>query len=269
MSPYENRSCSGSRPAPSGHRRLPCPSAAGAAARRSPCRRPRGRGAGHAATSRTGPFRRPCPRRRRRRPRRPDAGPRAGSRPGSRRGPAIPGRTGCPSRRRPPPQASGRGCVPASGAPRPRPRPEARPGGLGKTPEAPGLPMCLTARGSGDAWKRLCGSVPAGSCRTSVSGRGCPGGAVSPPVPLDGVMMRLCCGQGYVAERSHRPATHGNPPSGRTIVFCGQGGSRKAISPLSSFQGRSGPSSAAPHSAIALAFVPGSIPAWTSVVPGL
>ncbi len=139
----------------------------------------------------------------------------------------------------------------------------------GKTPEAPGLPMCLTARGSGDAWKRLCGSVPAGSCRTSVSGRGCPGGAVSPPVPLDGVMMRLCCGQGYVAERSHRPATHGNPPSGRTIVFCGQGGSRKAISPLSSFQGRSGPSSAAPHSAIALAFVPGSIPAWTSVVPGL
>ncbi len=149
----------------------------------------------------------------------------------------------------------------------------------------------LTARGSGDAWRRLCGSGPpaaspgrlsgeAGSRMEERSGEILPdlreredmpegGGAVSPPVPLDGVMMRLCCGQGYVAERSHRPATHGNPPSGRTIVFCGQGGSRKAISPLSSFQGRSGPSSAAPHSAIALAFVPGSIPAWTSVVPGL
>ena len=53
----------------------------------------------------------------------------------------------------------------------------------------------------------------------------------------------------------------GNPPSGRNIIFCGQSASRKAISPLSSFQGRSGPSSVASHSAIALAFVSRSISA--------
>ena len=53
----------------------------------------------------------------------------------------------------------------------------------------------------------------------------------------------------------------GNPSSGRNIIFCGQSESRKAISPLSSLQGRSGPSSAASHSAIALAFVSRSISA--------
>ena len=61
--------CCGRRRVPAGCRRSPSPSAADAAARRSPCRRPWGRGAGRAATSRTGPFPLPCPGRRRRRPR--------------------------------------------------------------------------------------------------------------------------------------------------------------------------------------------------------
>ncbi len=112
----------------------------------------------------------------------------------------------------------------------------------GTAPAAAGLSMYpmggLTARGSGDARRRLCGKGPPAASPGRLSGEagsrmeersggilpdlrereGMPGGAVSPPVPLDGVMMRLCCGQGYVAERSHRPATHGNPPSGRNMV---------------------------------------------------
>ena len=155
----------------------------------------------------------------------------------------------------------------------------------GLTPAAAGLSMYLmsglTARESEDAWRRLCGQGPSTASLVRLSGEAgsrmeacsgalltglrereeMPAEAVSLLVSLDEVMMRLCCGQGYVAERSHRPATHGNPPSGRNIIYCSQSASRKAISPLSSFQGRSGPSSAASHSAIALAFVSRSISA--------
>ena len=71
----------------------------------------------------------------------------------------------------------------------------------------------------------------------------------------------ICCGHGYVAGRAHRPATLGNPQFGRNIIFRSQSVSRKAISPLSFLHGRSGPSSAASHSAIALALVSRSISA--------
>ena len=47
----------------------------------------------------------------------------------------------------------------------------------------------------------------------------------------------------------------------RNIIICNQRASRKAISPLFSFHGRSGPASAASHSAIALAFISRSISA--------
>ncbi len=85
----------------------------------------------------------------------------------------------------------------------------------GMTPAAAGLSMYLTggltARGSGDAWRRLCGQGPstaspgrlsgeAGACMEARSGgilpdlrerEEMPGGAVSLPVPPGGVMMRM------------------------------------------------------------------------------
>ena len=76
---------------------------------------------------------------------------------------------------------------------------------------------------------------------------------------LHATSLHICCGQGYVAERSHRTAHAQNLQSDRNIIFCSQSESRKAISPLSSFQGRSGASPAASHSAIALAFISRSI----------
>ncbi len=84
----------------------------------------------------------------------------------------------------------------------------------GTAPAAAGLSMYLTSRGSGDAWKRLCGKGPSAASMIRLSGEAgsrmearsgelltdlrareeMPGGAVSLPVPLDGVMMRMNAG---------------------------------------------------------------------------
>ena len=81
------------------------------------------------------------------------------------------------------------------------------------------------------------------------------------PEMLHATSLGVCCGQQYVAERLDHPATHENPRSLRNIFFCNHSASRKAISPLFSFHGRSGPASAASQSAIALAFISRSISA--------
>ena len=55
----------------------------------------------------------------------------------------------------------------------------------------------------------------------------------------------LCCGHDYVAERRHRRPGHGFPPDLRNIIFCNHSAPRKAIRPLFSFHGQSGPGSTA------------------------
>ena len=112
-----------------------------------------------------------------------------------------------------------------------------------------------------------CGELPV--ARTALTGRSDPLLSLSRKEPdhartrqrrrIRSRHLHICCGQGYVAERSHRTAHAQNLQSDRNIIFCSQSESRKAISPLSSFQGRSGASPAASHSAIALAFISRSI----------
>ncbi len=83
---------------------------------------------------------------------------------------------------------------------------------------------------------------------------------------LGGILILAWCRVYVAARHMLRSFGIGLPRTGildfgRNIIFCSQSESRKAISPLSSFQGRPGPSSAASHSAIALAFVSRSISA--------
>ena len=75
------------------------------------------------------------------------------------------------------------------------------------------------------------------------------------------VLLGICCGPDYVAARRNRPTRHDDPPFLRNIISCDHSASRNAINPLFSFQGRSGPASAASHSAIALTFISRSISA--------
>ena len=77
----------------------------------------------------------------------------------------------------------------------------------------------------------------------------------------DRLLLGICCGAGYVAERRLRHARHENLPILRNISFCVHIAFRNAISPLFSFHGRSGPGSAASQSAIAFAFISRSISA--------
>ena len=78
---------------------------------------------------------------------------------------------------------------------------------------------------------------------------------------LHATSLPICCGQDYVAASRNQPARHDDPPFLRNIIFRDHSESRKAISPFFSFHGRSGPASAASHSAIALAFISRSISA--------
>ena len=74
-------------------------------------------------------------------------------------------------------------------------------------------------------------------------------------------MAHICCGQDYVAESRSGCAGHEDPPFLRNIISVDYNAPRKAISPLFSFHGRTGPGSAASHSAIAFAFISRSISA--------
>ena len=76
-----------------------------------------------------------------------------------------------------------------------------------------------------------------------------------------GGKRRICCGQDYVAESRHGRAGDEDPPFLRNIISVDHNAPRKAISPLFSFHGRTGPGSAASHSAIAFAFISRSISA--------
>ena len=71
----------------------------------------------------------------------------------------------------------------------------------------------------------------------------------------------LCCGQCYVAVRLHCVCRQEIASRGRNIIRNGYMALRKAMSPLSSFQGRCGPASAASQRARALAFISRSISA--------
>ena len=79
--------------------------------------------------------------------------------------------------------------------------------------------------------------------------------------PRARVLLGICCGPDYVAESRHRRTGHEDPCFVRNITCFNHSAPRKAISPLFSFHGRSGPGSAASQSAIALAFVSRSISA--------
>ena len=117
---------------------------------------------------------------------------------------------------------------------------EAVPGltACGMTPAAAGLSMYpmggLTARGSGDAWRRLCGSGPSTASPVRLSGEagnrmeecsgelladlrereGMPEGAVSPLVSPGGVMMRMNAGaaDGKPAHAGRRRGKHAGEP---------------------------------------------------------
>ena len=75
------------------------------------------------------------------------------------------------------------------------------------------------------------------------------------------VLLGICCGPDYDAERRYRRFRHQNPPCLRNITSFNHSAPRKAMSPLFSFHGRSGPGSAASQSASALAFISRSISA--------
>ena len=109
----------------------------------------------------------------------------------------------------------------------------------------------------------------AGNCRISVSlvfhprsrhGTSTPAPLVYPEM-LHSTSLGICCGQDYVAESRHGRAGPEDPPHPRNITSFDYSAPRNAISPLFSFHGRTGPGSAASHSAIALAFISRSISA--------
>ena len=81
------------------------------------------------------------------------------------------------------------------------------------------------------------------------------------PEMLHSTSLGICCGQDYVAESRSGCAGHEDPPFLRNIICVDYNAPRKAISPLFSFHGRTGPGSAASHSAIAFAFISRSISA--------
>ena len=75
------------------------------------------------------------------------------------------------------------------------------------------------------------------------------------------VLLGICCGPDYDAERRYRRFRHQNPPCLRNITSFNHSAPRKAMSPLFCFHGRSGPGSAASQSASAFAFISRSISA--------
>ena len=156
------------------------------------------------------------------------------------------------------------GCSTRAGA-RPRPATCGRwratsEGGPG--PDPPGVVYEYVPSRSGKHGEKLLEGFK-GTVQVDGYSRAQPAGPAGPPGrgADAGGMLGICCGQDYVAESRSGCAGHEDPPFLRNIISVDYNAPRKAISPLFSFHGRTGPGSAASHSAIAFAFISRSISA--------